>query len=162
MTFPENLPPQLSGSEIDQYWMQHAFAEAERAQSLGEVPIGAVVIFDNQMVGAGFNQSIKNQDPTAHAEIVAIREAAQSLNNHRLLDCTLYVTLEPCAMCVGAIVHARLQRLVFAAWDPKAGAVRSAFSLLDDPHLNHRVQWSEGIMHQKCQHLLQHFFQQRR
>lgn len=144
------------------HWMNYALKLAERAASQGEVPVGAVVVYQDKLIAEGWNQPIALHDPTAHAEIIAIRQAALKMANYRLLDTTLYVTLEPCAMCMGAIIHARIKNLVFAAWDPRAGAVRSVFQLPDNPHLNHRIHWKEGILANESQLLLQQFFQQKR
>lgn len=146
----------------DQYWLTHALKLAEKAQHEGEVPIGAVLVLDNQVIGEGWNQSISSNDPCAHAEVVALRQAAKAINNYRLLNSTLYVTLEPCAMCVGASVHARIERLVFGAKDPKAGAVCSVLQLLDSPHFNHRIKWDSDVMAEPCGDLLRKFFQVRR
>lgn len=162
MTFQANPPPPSNGNNADEYWMARAIKLAKKAQSEGEVPIGAVLIYKNKIIGEGWNCPITTHDPTAHAEIIALREGAKTLKNYRLNDCMLYITLEPCAMCVGAIIHSRINRCVFATWDPKAGAVRSALSLLDAPHFNHRVQWSEGFLQQEAQTLLQRFFHQKR
>lgn len=162
MTFPESRQPPLNGSEVDRYWMQQAFDLAKQASQLGEVPVGAVVVYKNQRLSAANNQPITRHDPTAHAEIVAIRQASELIQNYRLVNTTMYVTLEPCAMCFGAIMHARIKRLVFATWDPRAGAVGSAFHLANDPHFNHKLLWSEGIMHQECQALIQSFFHDKR
>src|SRR5690606_7681392 len=119
------------------HWMNHAFALAAQGGELGEVPVGAVIVYDNQVIGEGFNQPIASHDPTAHAEIIALRQAAQKVQNYRLVGSTLYVTLEPCTMCVGALVHARIERLVFATTEPKAGAVVSKSQLLDNDYFNH-------------------------
>ncbi len=146
----------------DEYWLSHALKLAKQAADHQEVPIGAVLVKDNQLIGEGWNQPISSSDPTAHAEIVALRQGAQTLGNYRLVDTTLYVTLEPCAMCAGAMVHARVKRLVFGAFEPRAGAVKSIFQLLDDNRLNHRVAWEGGVMAEECGHVLKAFFQQRR
>lgn len=142
--------------------MRLALEQARCADALGEVPVGAVVVFDSQVIGAGFNQSIALEDPTAHAEIVAIREAADSVGNYRLTGATLYTTIEPCLMCAGAIIHARLSRVVYGADDPKAGAVRSLFEILDDPRLNHQVEVSSEVLADQCRQILQEFFRRRR
>lgn len=144
-------------------WMQQAFNLAQKAASQGEIPVGAVLVSDkNYLLASGWNQVIQNQDPTAHAEIVAIRQAAHALNNYRLENTTLYVTLEPCCMCAGALVHARVHRLVFATRDFKAGAAGSICNLLHGYPLNHQVQIDEGIMQQACTDLLMNFFKARR
>jgi tRNA(adenine34) deaminase len=133
--------------------------EAERA---GEVPVGAVIVKDGAIVGEGWNRPISTSDPTAHAEIVAMRAAARNLNTYRLLDTTLYVTLEPCAMCAGAMVHARVKRLVYAATDPRAGAAGTIFNIVQHPSLNHRVECEAGLMSEECGTMLRAFFQGRR
>lgn len=146
----------------DEAWMWHALRLAQRAEQHGEVPIGALLVKDNQCIAEGWNQPIQSNDPTAHAEIVALRKAGQYLDNYRLIDTTLYVTLEPCVMCMGAIAHARIRRLVFGAFDPKRGAVCHALQLSDAPFLNHRVEWSGGVLEQNCSEILTHFFKARR
>ena len=141
-------------------WMQQAIEQAREAQRLGEVPIGCVIVHDRsqRVIGRGYNRRQTDCDATAHAEILAIREAGRTLGDWRLLDCTLYVTLEPCPMCAGAIVNARIPRLVWGCDDPKAGAVRSLFQLCDDRRLNHRVEAVGGVMAAECAKLLQDFF----
>lgn len=147
----------------DLHWMRQAYALALQGQSQNEVPVGAVIINSkNELVGQGFNQVIKSHNPIAHAECLAIQEAALNLQNYRLTDCTLYVTLEPCCLCAGAIIHARIKRLVYAARDIKAGAAGSVFNLLSGSSLNHKVQIDEGIMQRECSKLLMDFFKQRR
>lgn len=146
----------------DHDFMQQAFELAQYAEQQGEVPVGAVVVFQNQIIGKGWNQPITRHDPTAHAEIIALREAAALLGNYRLLDCSLYVTLEPCAMCAGAMVHARIKRLVYGAPDPRTGAAGSVFNLTDLPCLNHRIQVEPGLMQAESRLLLQAFFAKRR
>lgn len=143
-------------------WMQHALRLAEKAARAGEVPVGAVVVCGGKVIGEGWNQPITAADPSAHAEITALRAAAASVGNYRLPECDLYVTLEPCTMCVGAIVHARIRRLIFAAYEPKAGAVESQARLLDAGYLNHKVEWQGGVGEQASVSLLQAFFRQRR
>ncbi len=143
-------------------YMTRALELAHQAQDKNEVPVGAVLVLDNEIIAEGFNQSLAHHDPTAHAEIMAIRAGGKKLNNYRLVETTLYVTLEPCAMCVGAMIHARIQRLVFAATDPKTGAVCSASSLIDAPFFNHKIQWQGGIMAEASTNLLQNFFKKRR
>ena len=143
-------------------WMAHALALARRAEEYGEVPVGAVLLLDNQVIGEGWNQPISTNDPTAHAEVMALRAGAKALGNYRLVDTTLYVTLEPCAMCVGAMLHARIQSLVFGAHDPRTGAVKSVLQLLDEKHLNHRIEWRGGVIEKECGDILQAFFRQRR
>ena len=143
--------------------MRLALAEAAAAEAAGEVPVGAVIVSaSGEVVGRGNNQVLRMNDPTAHAEIVAIREAGHTLNNYRLPGCTLFCTLEPCAMCAGAILHARLARLVYAARDPKAGACGSVLGVLNHPALNHRVEVTEGVLAQECGGMLSDFFRRRR
>jgi tRNA(adenine34) deaminase len=142
--------------------MQSALAEARLAAEADEVPIGAVVVRDGAIVTRGQNRVLRNLDPTAHAEIVALRAAAAALGNYRLTGCTLYVTLEPCAMCAGAMIHARLDRLVFAAADPKAGAAGSVLAVLNHPQLNHQMQVEQGILGEESAELLRSFFRERR
>ncbi len=143
-------------------FMARAFALAKLAEAAGEVPVGAVIVKDGSIVAEGFNRPISGHDPTAHAEIVAMRVAAQALGSYRLLDTTLYVTLEPCAMCAGAMVHARVRRLVFGAADPRAGAAGSIFNIVQNAALNHRVEVQGGIMAAECSALLREFFVARR
>jgi len=142
--------------------MEAALREAQLALTAGEVPVGAVVVSDGRIIGRGGNRPIAESDPTAHAEIVALREAGRTLGNYRLGGCEIYVTVEPCAMCAGAIVHARLKRLIYGADDPKAGAVRSIMQLLENPQLNHRVEVAAGVLAGRSQEILQAFFRQRR
>ncbi len=142
--------------------MRLALEEAEAARLEGEVPVGAVVVCDGEVVGRGHNRSIADRDPTAHAEIVALREAARRVGNHRLPACELYVTIEPCAMCAGAVVQARLARLVYGCDDPKAGAVRSLYQVADDPRLNHRAEVVGGVLSSECAEKIRAFFQQKR
>jgi len=142
--------------------MQAALAEARLAAEAGEVPIGAVVVRDGAIIARGQNRVLRDLDPSAHGEIVALRVAAAALANYRLNGCTLYVTLEPCAMCAGAMIHARIDRLVFAAADPKAGAAGSVLSVVNHPQLNHRMQVEQGILGEEAAELLQSFFRERR
>jgi len=146
----------------DTRWMQHALTLAERARAAGEVPVGAVLIRGEEIIGEGWNQPIKSNDPTAHAEVVALRDAAHRIGNYRLPETTLYVTLEPCAMCSGAILHARIARVVFGARDPRAGAAGSVFDILTTDRLNHRVAVTGGIDADHAAAVLQQFFQARR
>lgn len=146
----------------DQDWMRYAIRLAQRAEQQGEVPVGALVVYENRCLAEGWNQAIQNHDPTAHAEIQSIRKAGQVLNNYRLIDCTLYVTLEPCVMCMGAIAHSRVRRLVFGAFDPKRGAVCNALQLSDAPFLNHHIEWQGGILEADCSSLLTDFFKAKR
>ena len=154
--------PAEAGQAEDEAWMQRALALAERAAQEGEVPVGAVIVKDNQLIGEGWNRPIAGHDATAHAEIMALRAAGAATNNYRLLDSTLYVTLEPCMMCAGAMVHARIRRLVFGAYDPKSGVICSVTQLLDAPHLNHRIDWQGGVLAEACGELLGGFFKARR
>jgi tRNA(adenine34) deaminase len=150
-------------SSADEVWLQAALAQAIEAQNAGEVPIGAIVLGpDMTLIAMGQNRVIRDHDPTAHAEIGALRAAGTTLKNYRLEQCTLYVTLEPCAMCAGAMVHARIGRLVFGAFDPKAGAVGSVLTVLNHPQLNHRIEVTGGILAEECGDLLRRFFQSRR
>jgi len=142
--------------------MRYAFRLAQRAEQQGEVPVGAIVVKDEQCIAEGWNSSIATHDPTAHAEIMALRKAGLALENYRLTGATLYVTLEPCVMCMGAISHARVERLVFGAFDPKRGAVCHALSLSDASFLNHRINWVGGILEINCSELLRDFFRARR
>lgn len=140
-------------------FMEEAIKEAEKAFAMGEVPVGAVVVYNGEIIGRGHNLREAENDPTAHAEMIAIREAARTLNNWRLTDCSLYVTVEPCPMCAGAIVLARISTVVYGIDDPKAGAVRTLYRLLDDERLNHRVKTViSGVMEERCRELMQQFF----
>jgi len=147
---------------MDELWMEEALREAQRALALGEVPVGALVVRGGAVVGRGCNRPISSNDPTAHAEILALREAAQAIGNYRLLDCDLYVTVEPCAMCAGAITHARIRRLIYGADDAKAGAVHSVLQVLNHPKLNHQVEVAPGVLAARAMDLLQTFFRERR
>lgn len=146
----------------DQEAMQAALAEAELAEESGEVPIGAVVVHQGKIIGRGQNSLLRNIDPTAHAEIIAMRDAAKAIGNYRLLGCTLYVTLEPCAMCAGAMIHARLDRLVYATSDPKAGACGSVLAVLNHPQLNHQMKVEQGIETDAAAEMLRAFFKAKR
>ncbi len=148
--------------ETDIRWMEHALALAGRGAGEGEVPVGAVVVRAGEVIGEGWNRPIASQDPTAHAEIVAMRAAAQTLGNYRLTGTTLYVTLEPCLMCAGAMIHARVERLVFGALDPKRGAVNSTAHAFETQGLNHRIEVAGGVLQRECAELLQAFFRARR
>ena len=152
----------MSWSDADESFMRAAIGEAKVAASVGEVPVGAVVVQGGEIIGRGLNRPIQDHDPTAHAEIVALRAAASSVRNYRLTDSTLYVTLEPCAMCVGAMLHARVSRLVFGAYDPKAGAAGSTLDLCDDRRLNHRIEINGGLFEAQCGGLLKAFFDAKR
>jgi tRNA(adenine34) deaminase len=146
----------------DELWMEGALREAQRALEAGEVPVGAVVVCGGQIVGRGWNRNISDHDPTAHAEIIALREAGATVGNHRLGDCELFATIEPCPMCAGALVHARIKRLIYGADDPKAGAVHSVMQLLNHPQLNHKMEVRSGVLAGRCAELLQTFFKNRR
>jgi tRNA(adenine34) deaminase len=146
----------------DEQWMRYALARALEADHVDEVPVGAVVVRDGDVLGEGFNQPISSKDPTAHAEIVAIRRAAAQLGNYRLVGSTLYVTIEPCQMCVGAMIHARIARLVYGAAEPKAGAIESAMKAHEHPALNHRLEVTGHVLEQECREVIQRFFQRRR
>ena len=146
----------------DEYWMGLALEQARQADNADEVPVGAVIVRDGAILGQGFNQPISAADPTAHAEVVALRAAAQAVNNYRLPGAVLYVTLEPCAMCAGAIIHSRIERVVFAASEPKAGAVCSHLRLFEQPQMNHHVSWRQGVMETESADLIQGFFARRR
>jgi tRNA(adenine34) deaminase len=154
--------PKLIKSNPDELWMQEALRLGQRALEIGEVPVGAVVVNQGQIVGRGFNRNIIDRDPTAHAEVLALREAGAALGNHRLITCDLFATIEPCAMCAGAMVHARIRRLVYGADDPKAGTVRSVMRVLNHPGLNHRVAITSGVLAGRCAEMLQEFFRSRR
>ncbi len=155
-------PSGLTSSEIDAFWMQHAYSLADKAAQQGEVPVGAVLVLDNQLIAEGWNRSIQTHDPTAHAEMLALKRGGEKIKNYRLVDCTLYVTLEPCPMCAGALVHARVKRLVYGASDFKTGAVRSVFNLLEDMRLNHQVSIGSGVLEQVCSQQISAFFKARR
>src|SRR5689334_3747686 len=142
--------------------MRLALAQAEQAGAAGEVPIGAVVVLDDRVIGAGFNQPISSHDPTAHAEIVALRAAAAAIGNYRLTGATIYVTVEPCLMCVGALVHARIGLIVYGAPEPKSGAIQSMTRAHELPGLNHRLQIEGGVLEEESRQLLQDFFRERR
>jgi len=149
-------------SSADTQFMRRALRLAEKARERGEVPVGAVVVLDGEVIGEGFNQPITLQDPSAHAEMLALRAAAKHIGNYRLQDASLYVTIEPCMMCCGAMVHARIARLVFAAREPRAAAVVSNAQLLESRWLNHRVQVLEGVLAEPCGELMRAFFRERR
>lgn len=162
---PPDDPHDYAETELvdwDGMFMRQALLMAEQALEADEVPVGAVITFGNRIIGAGGNQREALQDPTAHAEMIAITQAAASLESWRLEGCTLYVTLEPCPMCAGAILQSRVARVVYGARDPKAGAVDSLFRLLDDPRLNHRAEVTGGVMADRCGAILSHFFQEKR
>ena len=142
--------------------MEEALRSAQRAIEAGEVPVGAIVVHENRIVGRGWNRNLADDDPTAHAEIVALREAGLTLGNHRLGDCELFATIEPCAMCAGALVQARIRRLVYGADDPKAGAVRSVLAVINHPKLNHQMAVRGGVLAGRSAEILQEFFRKRR
>lgn len=146
----------------DEACMRAALEEARAAGAAGEVPIGAVLVLDGSVVARGQNRVLRDVDPTAHAEVVVLRAGAKALGNYRLLDCELYVTLEPCAMCAGAMIHARLGRLVYGAADPKAGAAGSVLEVLNHPRLNHQMTVTRGVLAEECSELLRAFFRERR
>ncbi|MBV6521428.1 MAG: tRNA-specific adenosine deaminase [Gemmatimonadaceae bacterium] len=154
--------PDVSGAGRDEYCMRLALHEAERAFDAGDVPVGAIVAKGNSVVGRGSNRTVRDQDPTAHAEMLALRDAARALGTWRLDDCTLTVTLEPCAMCAGALVLSRIQRVVFGAWDDKSGMAGSIHDLLRHPRLNHRPQVTSGVLADDAASVLRRFFRQRR
>jgi len=145
-----------------EHWMQYAIQLAQKAADQDEVPVGAVIVKDNQLIAEGWNQPIQSHDPSAHAEIMAIRNAGQALNNYRLIDTTMYVTLEPCSMCVGAMIHARVKHLVFGASDLKTGATGSAVNLIHNPIHNHKIEVTGGVMEAECREVLQLFFKLKR
>ena len=147
---------------MDDIWMEEALLAAQEALNIGEVPVGAVVVFEDKIVGRGWNRNLSDRDPSAHAEIIALREAGATIGNHRLIGCELFATIEPCAMCAGAMVHSRLKRLVFGADDPKAGAVHSVMQVLNHPQLNHKMEVRGGVLADRCAELLREFFRERR
>lgn len=151
----------MSATRHEQY-MQQALVQACQAQALGEVPIGAVLVYDDKVITVAKNTPISDSDPSAHAEINVLRQAAKKIGNYRLLNTTLYVTLEPCAMCAAAMIHARIQRLIYACDDPKSGAVTSHLQLFAQPMLNHRVYWQSGVLAAEASMLLKNFFKQKR
>ncbi len=146
----------------DSYWMEKAIDLARKADEAGEVPVGAIVVKDGEIVGQGWNRPIMNNDPTAHAEMVAIRDAAQRLANYRIPDTTLYVTIEPCTMCLGCIIHARISRVVFGALEPKAGVFQSHPELMGSGIFNHQLDWTGGVCEETCSAIIQDFFRRRR
>ena len=149
-------------AEQDERWMRNAMALADRAEGIGEIPVGAVLVLGDEVVGEGWNRSISEHDACAHAEIMAIRAAGARLENYRLIDTVLYVTLEPCCMCAGALIHSRVKRVVFGARDLKTGAAGSVFEILQDPRHNHRVSLTEGVLADACSAQLSAFFKRRR
>ncbi|MEZ5539591.1 MAG: tRNA adenosine(34) deaminase TadA [Pseudomonadales bacterium] len=147
---------------LDKQYMEHALSLARRAAVCGEVPVGAVLVRDGEIIGEGFNCPISTQDPTAHAEIMALRDAAKRVDNYRLLNTTLYVTVEPCTMCAGALVHARVARVVYGTTEPKAGVVESQMNLFAAPHFNHLVRCEGGVLQDECAEVMREFFRSRR
>jgi tRNA(adenine34) deaminase len=160
------MPPintlQTNQAGTDELFMEEALRAAQRALEAGEVPVGAVVVCEGKIIGRGGNRNLTDCDPTAHAEIIALREAGAALGNHRLEGCELFATIEPCAMCAGALVHARLKRLIYGADDTKAGAIRSVMQVLNHPSLNHRMEVRAGVLAGRCAEVLQAFFRNRR
>lgn len=156
------LSEKMTTLSDDNYWMDQALLYANKAQLLNEIPVGAVIVKDNQLISVGYNRSITDNDPSAHAEVIAVREAGKTLNNYRLIDCTLYVTLEPCTMCAGLLVHSRIKRLVYGAPDAKTGSAGSIMNLLQDTRLNHQVEVCGGVLKEICSNKLSDFFKQRR
>jgi tRNA(adenine34) deaminase len=164
LSMDERRTDELSMNELsmDELWMEEALRAAQRALDENEVPVGAVVVLNGRVIGRGWNRNIGANDPTAHAEILALREAGAAVGNHRLEECDLFVTIEPCAMCAGALVHARVKHLVYGADDAKAGAVRSVMQVLNHPQLNHQMEVRSGVLAGRCAELLQAFFKNRR
>ncbi len=152
----------IEQAKVDEYWMRQAMLMAEKAEAEGEVPVGAVLVKDGKQVAVGYNLSISEHDPCAHAEIMCLRAAGQSIENYRLLDTTLYVTLEPCAMCAGAMVHSRIARVVFGAKDEKTGAAGTVLNLLQHPAFNHQLEVTSGVLAEDCADQLSQFFKRRR
>lgn len=146
----------------DSDFMRRAMALAEQAASEGEVPVGALVVRDGQVIGEGYNQPISSCDPTGHAEIVAMRKACETLQNYRLSGCHLYVTIEPCTMCVGAMIHARIDKIIFGAAEPRAGALQSQLRLMDRDHYNHSIEWQGGVLAEECGEIISSFFRRKR
>ena len=158
----DQTPPTGEALRSDELWMEEALRCAQRALEMDEVPVGAIVVCDGKIIARGWNRNIADADPTAHAEIVALREAGATIGNHRLGGCELFVTIEPCPMCAGAMVHARIPRLVYGADDPKAGAVHSVMQVLNHPQLNHELEVRGGVLAGRSAELLQTFFKKRR
>jgi tRNA(adenine34) deaminase len=153
---------EFNALDNDMLWMEQALAQAQLAGEAGEVPVGAVVVKDGVVVGRGQNRNLQEHDPTAHAEMMALRQAAAHLGNHRLVGCAMFATIEPCAMCAGAMIHARVARLVYGAHDPKAGAAGSVLEVVNHPRLNHRMEVTSGVLADQCSEILKAFFQSRR
>ncbi|HBO24940.1 MAG TPA: tRNA adenosine(34) deaminase TadA [Providencia sp.] len=152
----------MTQTQIDEYWMEQALELAQNAQQAGEIPVGALLVKDNQLIASGWNCSIRNHDATAHAEMIALQQAGQVLSNYRLLDTTLYVTLEPCIMCAGAMIHSRIGRVVYGAKDFKTGACGSYIDIMGQVGLNHYVEVTGGILAERCSSMLSAFFKMRR
>jgi tRNA(adenine34) deaminase len=159
---PDKVVDNCNKIQMDEFWMDEALLAAQQALDAGEVPVGAIVVRGDKIVGRGWNRNLSDHDPSAHAEIVALRSAGMAIGNHRLIGCELFATIEPCAMCAGAMIHARLKRLVYGADDPKAGAVHSVMQVLNHPQLNHKMEVVGGVSAQRCAELLQEFFKSRR
>lgn len=152
----------VTDQAVHEHWMRQALIGAQKAGELDEVPVGAVVVHEGEIIGRGWNKPISGCDPTAHAEVMALREAAASVENYRLVDCDLYVTIEPCTMCAGAIVHSRIRRVIYGAVEPKAGCVESNGNLFQAPYFNHRVEALGGVLGQECSQIISDFFARRR
>jgi tRNA(adenine34) deaminase len=161
MTEIKKNPADMQPGE-DAAWMELALEQAQLAALAGEVPVGALVIRRGEIIGQGHNRNLLDNDPTAHAEIVALRQAAARVGNHRLIGCTMVATIEPCSMCAGALIHARIARLVYGATDPKAGAAGSTVQVINHPSLNHRMEVTAGVLAEKCSEILQQFFRRKR
>ncbi|UTW45401.1 tRNA adenosine(34) deaminase TadA [bacterium SCSIO 12696] len=149
-------------NDLHRFYMNRALSLATLAEQQGEVPVGAVLVRDEKIIGEGWNKPISSCDPTAHAEIVAMRDASQRLENYRLSGATMYVTIEPCTMCIGAMIHARVARIVFGAKEPRAGAVCSHLQLLENDHYNHKIEWQGGVMEVECSEIISRFFKNKR
>ncbi|MCL2799504.1 MAG: tRNA adenosine(34) deaminase TadA [Endomicrobia bacterium] len=149
-------------SSNNEYFIKEALKEAQKAQELGEVPVGAVIVKDNKIIARGFNRCITDKDPTAHAEIIALRKAAKKTGNYRLNGCVVYVTIEPCAMCAGALVNARIEKIFFGAYDKKAGACKSVFKIVNNKKLNHRIEFKSDILKSECAGIIKKFFEKKR
>lgn len=164
MSYPQNIPPLNLPTDFSshEYWMQQAILLAKEAEELGEVPIGAIIVRGEEVVGLGYNLREQTMDPTAHAEMIAIRDASQHLDAWRLLECRLYVTLEPCPMCAGAIVQSRIPQVIYGTTDPKAGCAGTLMNLLQEPRFNHRTEVIPNVLQEECAHLLTDFFRKLR
>ncbi|HBH09926.1 MAG: tRNA adenosine(34) deaminase TadA [Legionellales bacterium] len=147
---------------IDEEWMQYALQLAKKSEERDEVPVGAIIVYKNKIIGEGWNQPISSNNPTAHAEIMALQDAGEKIGNYRLLDSTMYVTLEPCVMCAGAMVHARIAKLVYAVDDQKTGACGSVFNMIQAEELNHNTEIKKGVLEKECQALIKNFFKEKR